>query len=268
MTDMYLFNVEYDNDSIRLKDGKFLNAFYKDGYNNQCAFIDSTLVYFSSGFESVSTDIYAIDILQKNLWRVTHTLEAEYSPRKIPFTDSISVVRIEKDGKTQSLWKYPLDQSHSGQRLLPHIDNIGYYSWIDNDNLALYLVDDPNRLVLVNLKTHSLSILSENIGRCLKTSTDGELYFVQRNEDKDLFLKKYNPRTKQLTFIAKCIGKTEDFELIGDQFVLMGNGSDIMQYNMEFGTDWRTVADLEEYGINDISRIEVFNAYLILINKR
>ena len=129
ITDMYLFPVKRTDDSIWLEEGIYLNSFNERGYNNQCSFFERSLVYFSSNFESNSTDIYALDLRNNSFWKVTDTEEAEYSPERIPQSESFSVVRIEKDSITQSMWKYPIDQSNSGERILPNIGNIGYYKF-------------------------------------------------------------------------------------------------------------------------------------------
>lgn len=268
LTDLYLFDLVYEDDSINISNGKFLNSFYATGYNNQASFFSSNLVYISSGFESNSTDILALDIKRDIFWKVTQTEEAEYSPAKIPSTDGFSVVRVEKDEKTQGLWSYPIDQSNGGKRLIPQIDNVGYYSWMDSDNLALYLVDEPNRLVLVNTITNELNILAENIGRCLKTDKNGDLYFIQFNDEKELFLKKYSAETKKLSFIAKCIGESEDFEIWRNRYIVKGNGSTLLYLDLGLNSGWQILSELNAFEIKNISRISISDDMIIIVNKK
>lgn len=267
ITDMYLFPVKRTDDSIWLENGIYLNSFNERGYNNQCSFFERSLVYFSSNFESNSTDIYALDLRNNSFWKVTDTEEAEYSPERIPQSESFSVVRIEKDSITQSMWKYPIDQSNSGERILPNIGNIGYYEWLNGNTVALFLVDDPNRLVLANIRTNELEILAENIGRCLKTNKEGELFFIQINEQGDKYLKKYTPARDKLSLIIQCPGTSEDFELYGD-LIVRAEGNFLKYISNEDKPAWKTMADLHEFGIDNISRITIENDKLILINQK
>jgi len=52
-------------------------------------------------------DIYRYDLQSGATTQVTNTAESEYSPTLMPDRKNISVVRVEADGKTQRLWKFP-----------------------------------------------------------------------------------------------------------------------------------------------------------------
>ena len=267
-TDVYLFDIDFSTDTISFTNGQFLNQFNYDGYNNQACFIGETLVYLSSSLNAAPTDIIALDLKNTVFWDVTHTKEAEYSPVPCPDPSFFSVVRVEQDETTQLLWKYPIDQSNSGEAIFEQINNVGYYSWIDREHVAMYLVDDPARLVIGNTTTKSISIITEDIGRCLKTDADGGLYYVQMLESGASYLKKYNLQSRVSKIITKCIEGSEDFELLQDGSIVMASKSKLYQYNVETNTPWQEINDFSAIGLNQITRITSYNNKLILVNKK
>src|SRR5437763_340665 len=80
------------------------------GYNNQPFFMPDGQNILYTSIRNKQADIYRYDIRTEATTQVTNTPESEYSPTLMPDRKDISVVRVEADGKTQRLWKFPLDE--------------------------------------------------------------------------------------------------------------------------------------------------------------
>ena len=260
--------MDFHEDSIRFSEGQLLNQFNFDAYNNQACFFNESLVYLAASFNSKPTDILALDIKNGVFWDVTNTLEAEYSPTPCPDPSYFSVVRVEQDEVTQLLWKYPIDQSNSGEAIFDQIKNIGYFSWIDKDHVAMFLVDQTSRLVIGNTTTKSISIITEDIGRCLKTDVNGGLFYTQKLESGAAYLKKYDRSTGVSKIITKCIEGSEDFELLKDGSILMASGSKLFRFQLHDNSTWQEIQDFSALGLNQITRLSSYNNTLILVNKK
>ena len=245
------------NDRLFLENPEFLTVFNKSGYNNQPAFFSEQQVYLTSNYHnSEKTEIIKLDLKNKTLYRVTNTTESEYSPTLSPDRNFFTCIRVEKNGKDQFLWMYPIDQSDGGRRLMEKINNVGYHCWISDQEVALFVVDEPIKLLIGNIKTGNTRYLLDKIGRCIKSSPDGELIIVHKLLENKWYLKKYNPETGTFKIITETLPGQEDFEILPDGSILMANGSEIWKYNNNRIIDnWKKMDDLSDLGINNITRI-------------
>jgi hypothetical protein len=146
-------------------------------------------------YNDTLTEVAKLNILTKRLYRVTNTIESEFSPTLSPDPRYFSTVRIERNGRDQSLWLYPVDRSSYGRRLLEDIDNVGYHLWLSEDEVALFLVTNPIRMAIANVESGVYKIILENIGRCLRLNQNGEIIFVHKLSTKDWYLKKMDPES-------------------------------------------------------------------------
>ena len=190
-TNIYHFNIVKSEGSYKIKEPRFLTSFNSIGYNNHPAFFSDHEVYFSTDYYGDQTEIAKFDLFENVLTRVTYTEESEYSPIKVPGKDQLSCVRVETDGKTQTLSIYPLEEVSFAKRYMNNTPNIGYYNWIDQQTLALFLVEEPNHeLAIADALSERRKIILDKIGRTLKVDKKGFLYFVHKlREDLDLILK-------------------------------------------------------------------------------
>ena len=102
----------------------------------------------------------------------------------------------------------------------------------------------------------------------MRKAPDGNLMFVHKLQDSNWYIKSYNLETLQSTIICKTPEGSEDFELLPDGSILMGQGSKVLRYNTNLGGDWELVQDLTDLNINSISRIAVRQNELILVNQK
>jgi hypothetical protein len=269
-SNIYMMDFTQIGDSIFFENPLFMTAFNQNGYNNQPCFFSDDLVFLTSNYYDLEkTEILKLDISKNRLTRVTKTRESEYSPTLMPNKKYFSCIRAEKEGKDQFLWKYPLDQSDGGQRLLDELSTVGYHCWISEDEVALFLVGDPLKLMIANIKTGSNKYLLNNIGRCLKLSPAGELIIVHKLLDNKWYLKKYDPKMGTFKIITETLPGKEDFGVLPDGAIIMATGSEIWKFdNNNIIDTWKKMDDLSNLGMNDISRISISSNKILFVEKQ
>jgi len=268
-TDMILFDFKKVNSEYFVTKGKLLNKFNQGSYNNQPSFFNPINIYFSAIAEGESqTDIYAIDLLRNTYWQVTKTPDGEYSPTLMPTKRYFSAIVQEDKTNTQRLWQFPLDQSNTGSDLFPNITGVGYHCWLDRENVAMFIVGEPHKLIIANRTTQEQKLVLEDIGRGLKANKRGLLYFIHKIDEETCLLKRYDPSNNTITSIVQTPGNSEDFELLPDETIIMGSGSNLFAFNPDFSQEWKKVASLEGFGIKNITRLSILGEKLVVVSKK
>ena len=257
-TDLYLFEMSKDvSNQIHVHSPTFLNGFNKGGYNNQASFINNEEVFITSYRNGgTDTDIYLLNIKNQTLKRVTATEESEYSPTLMPNYANISCIRVNERNE-QHLWSYPLNRSNNGEAILEELTNVGYHVWLTPSQLALFLVNDPVQLAIVNLPNPTPKVIHDNIGRTLIKNNAGNLLYVHKYDDTYWYIKEFNPQTSKTEIVIQTLARSEDFTYTKDGTILMGNKSKLFSFRPGIDENWRQVMDLSVYGINQITRMAV-----------
>ncbi len=223
------------------------------GYHNQPRFSeDGERLFFTSEQEGGQTDIVEFDLISGETRLLTSSAESEYSPIPIPGDHALSVVRVEPNQR-QRLWRLDL-QTLELTVLLSSVEPVGYYDWIDSDNLALFILGEPVSLHLATLSSGRSHLRFEHIGRTLRGGVKhGELFFIDKNTH-PWQISAMDLDTGIVSKVRLLFPGTEDFWLSTDDSLWMGSGAKIYR---SVSTDrlWRLVEDLSEYGLVEISRI-------------
>ncbi len=266
-TDVYMAEIDDIWHSPKLTKLTYLNHFNQNGYNNQARFVNDQEIYLTVATDlSDKTDIYALNPGKSTYYYVTQTQGiSEFSA--IPYQNSLATVRIEADGTDQSLWLYPMDRSHAGSRLFPALKNIGYFAYLDENRVALFLVGKPHQLAIGDIKSSEISIITENIGRCLKTNGKGILYFVDKTQKDIWVLKQYDTQEKTIQTIQQMPTGSEDFDLTDGLFITT-QGSKILSLNGKSSKDWEEIMDFSGFNISNINRPSVYKNKIIFINNK
>ncbi|MBK9152476.1 MAG: hypothetical protein IPM26_16520 [Saprospiraceae bacterium] len=268
-THLYLGELKFSGQAIQLKNLSYLNTFNPEGYNNQPQFFSYNEVYFSAAADTQQyTDIYRINLSTKQLTRFTDTEKiSEFSPTPVPASDELSVIRIETDGKTQTLWVYPKDGNNTGKRLMKDLDNPGYHCWLSSNEVALFLVGEPHRLGIGNIITGKVKIIADNPGRCLKKNVDSHLVFVDKSA-KDWILKKYDAIQDKFSDICMMPEGSEDFEILSNGTYLSAKGNTLMAYDPVKKSGWVEISDLSGTGVKKISRITASRDRIVFVAEK
>ena len=271
-TDIFLVEFNKNSSNYSIENPKLLSGFNKKGYTNQPFFADHSLLMVSAASiqDLASTDLYELNIQTRKLKQITKTPDREYSPQLSPDGKYLSCVVVDVErGNRQILWLYPLDQQNGGKGLLKTIHDVGYYCWLGPNSIAVYRVNDPNKLYMVNTQTGKSQFISSNTGRCFKRLSDGSLAFVNKYSEEHWFLRKINPNTLQSEIIKSTLSGVEDFEVLNDDSIIMAKDSKLYHLDPAGENTWKEIADLKDWGLQQISRIAYNGVNLLaLVNER
>ena len=261
---VYCFDMERDGAGINVKKARLLTAFNPQGYNNQPQWVNNNELYLSvqTPSDTNQTDILSLSLLNNTITRVTATAESEYSPVAMPDRRLFSCVRVDVAASyapTQRLWSYPYDRSTGGRDLLPLHQNIGYYCWLSDKKVALFIVDgQQNYLKLANVDDQSSIQLANGIGRSLARMNDGKLAFVQKTSAQNWYIKSLDPVSYNSTVLIETLPGSEDFTLLADGTFIMGYGAKLYSFNpTDPEKQWKELVDLSKYGLTNIKRIAI-----------
>jgi hypothetical protein len=265
----------------KLAVGAPANITNSPGYDNQPSFTpDGRQILFTSARATlppslasgvpagtVQTDIYRYDIASRRISRVTQTPESEYSPAVMPDGAHISVVRVEADG-TQRLWSLiPSGPKISLSLVLPDVKPVGYYAWVDDRTVALYVLGDPGQpatLQIADTQTGKTEVAATGIGRSIQRMPSGQVSFVHTDRGTAPAIKQvFNTRPAErgsmgiATLVRPVEGATDpQLAWMPDGTLLMAH-ADIL-YSWRVGeAAWTVVASLEDIGLRKVSRLAV-----------
>lgn len=242
-SEIYLIPIEGSGSTMQL--GTPQNITNRAGYDNQPWFSpDGEELLFSSIRADNQADIYSYHLTQGTTRALTQTAESEFSPRNTPDGKSISCVVVEPDS-TQRIWQFPTKTSIPANHLRPaakHIKNIGYYCWIDQENLALMVLTDPFSFQVAAAKSNSPIIHGANTGRCMHP-VPGETAasFVDKTDPNSWVIRKYTPNEQQRDLIPTLAGK-EDFCWTPEGALLMfDQQGNLHLFNPKLHRQWQLI---------------------------
>ena len=263
VTEIFLLELQ-DND--RIAEVSYLTGFNTDSYNNQAVFIGDNEVILTSELEDEQTDIVKLNLLARTWKRLTATEESEYSPRTIDEAN-FTVVRVEKDGETQTLWEYPLSLTYNGEQILKESGQVGYYQFLPNLKVALFVIEKSMNLYIGDMRRGTTAKKDEGIGRCFQVSKTGELWYISKpSDDSKGKIKTYNTVNQRITSVATVLGDSQDFCLYGNtEKVIMAQNAQLFMYDQPSDT-WILWIDLSEYGVKKITRLDCRDNKILLTN--
>lgn len=262
VTKVFTFDFQRRDTAFTFTNPQYLTGFNPNGYNNQPSFVENDVLLMAVQYpEMPQPDIFSFNLTKRTQTRVTRTRSGEYSPKPIGDGRKFSAVRQEYVGRDTILrvWEFPTNRLDNGRPLFPNLNGTGYYSWLNSRQLALFLTGSPSQLVVGDLATQKTTQITGMPGRCFERLPNGNLLFVQKGNsptepwmlmEQNLYRLNEPPRA-----LINTLPGSEDFLVLNDGTILMGNGSKLYHYNPILGGDWRAVVDLRFYGITKISRL-------------
>lgn len=225
-----------------------------NGYNNQPHFSpDSRVVYFTAEGADAQTDIWAYDIQESRLRPVSRSPLGDFSPTPIPGERALSVVRVEGDSR-QRLWRIDLDNGAESS-LLPSSEPVGYHAWITGQQVAMFMLGTTFDLHFGYPERDAEEKIVEHIGRSLRLNqTTGELFFVATGSDPSM-ITAIDPVSRSSRPVITLFPGVEDFAIDHRGWTWCGLDSKLYFAGPE-ASSWTLAADLSEYGIHRISRLD------------
>ena len=257
--EIFLFDLVQNYDSISLTNGE--NISHNQGYDNQPSFYSSDTILFSST-RNGQTDIAAFSIKNSiKHWLSSTGHGSEYSPRPIPGESNVAAVRLDTTG-LQLLYKYETGTGNS-KVFLPD-QKVGYYFFYDETTLITAALSGTGMDLMKNdLKTGTSEILIKKIGRSIHKIPQSHLIsytILNEQNELDLYLLDLEKEEPESFFLTSLPAGVQDYSWLDQDRILLGKGSTIFMYDMLGDSEWTQVADLAEYGLDNITRITVNEA--------
>lgn len=256
-SEIFIFEITASRESVVVKDGK--NISQNEGYDNQPCFYSPNLILYSKNRDG-QTDIARYDINEKETSWVSNTAEGgEYSPQPVPGSKDVAAVRLDTTG-LQRLYKYNWETGESSL-ILPDF-KVGYFAFY-NDTLLLtsVLTERGMDLMLNDLESNNSKILVKQVGRSLhKVPKTHSMSYTVMNEEGtnlDLYLLDLDSEEPTSFYLCTLPEGVNDYTWLDENRILLGQGSKLLMYDMLGGSEWKKIADLSEYGLDNISRITV-----------
>ncbi len=239
----------------RVTVGKPANVTARAGYDNQPAFLPdgSGFLYTRIGADG-QADVWRYDFSTDAAHAVTTTPESEYSPTPMPGSGGTSVVRVELDS-TQRLWRLDRDGGHPAV-LFEKIKPVGYHAWAGDSSLALFVLGNPNALVLVRLGIDRADTVARNVGRALQPIPGRHgVSFVQIVDSTESWLMELNADSGTVRRLVRLPHGAEFHVWAPGGLVLVSDGTTLFQWDSHGGTAWVAVADLGALGLKGVTRL-------------
>jgi hypothetical protein len=254
-SDVFLFDLSKKDELYSISNPKSIST--NPGYNNQPSFTkDGKSVLYSGIQTDEQTDIMRYDIKSGKTKRITQSPGSEYSPIQTPDGKFISTIILEKSGR-QLLWKYPIKGGDS-QIVIDEVV-IGYHVWIDNSSLLAFVLGRPVTLQHINLKTGEMEIIAAMIGRSLHKIPGQENFsYISKADPANKWeIISLDIKTMKINFLAFTPEGSEDLAWTPDRKILMGKGTELFQCDPFGDKQWKKIADLKDFNLNNMTRLAV-----------
>jgi len=253
-SDIYLFNFQIDESQFSLSNAR--NITNTPGYDNQPYFMpDGQSLLFASDDGFGQTDIYRYNISARSERRLTFTPDSEYSPTPIKEGKRFSCIILERSGR-QMLWQFPINGAVPSK--VTTISPVGYHCWINDEELALFIVGDPNKLETVDIPENKETEVAENPGRTmLKIPGTEQFSFVDLSDSKKWMIKSYDTETKQIRPIIRTLKGSSDYTWTSNGILVSGDGKRLYKFDPKQDKDWIEMANLQDYGLSNFNRITI-----------
>lgn len=231
------------------------NITRRGGYDNQPSFTpDSRSILYTVQLDG-QTEIFRHDLSSGTNQQVTSTPESEYSATVMPGGDRFSVIRVEADS-TQRLWSFRLDGTDP-ELVLTDIAPVGYHAWLNDETLGLFVLGRPTTLQIANRSSGRAEIRAHDIGRSLHRIPGRDAVSFLHRDGGVGMIRALHPGTGASRDLARPLEGAQDYAWTPDGVLIMGSGSTLYALDPLTDTSWREVADLQDAGIENITRIAI-----------
>ncbi|MEM6723931.1 MAG: hypothetical protein AAF598_07830, partial [Bacteroidota bacterium] len=267
-SNLYIIDMERGNaDFFQFRNPQLLTFDNGQFYNNQPFLMDS-LLFYTASVDTTQTDLYLLDLEAKTRYRMTNSPESEYSPIVMPNGNYLSMVRVSADGNnSQQLWKMPLDLSGGPTVVMDRVKGVGCHEWLSDSLVAIFIVGNPHQLKLFDVYTQRFELIKSNVGRCLHHQDNGDFFYVDKSLEGAWFIKSVNFDQRRPTLtVVQTLKDVEDFAVTNDGLFLMGKGSKLYKFNAAIDDSWIEIADFTNWGIRNITRIDVETDKIVVVS--
>lgn len=238
------------------------------GSNFQPSFVaDGSAVLFVSD-RAGTPNIYRYTVASGATSALTQTKESLYSPTALADGSGFVAVRVVTadpyyglEANNPPLWRFGWD----GKPVAALIDThrAAYYAWVDDRQLAMFLVDDvaernAHKAVLVNRASGKVTLLTNKPGRSLGRTPDGKrATFVDQTDPKHWVIAAKGPDDAQPQVLVDTVvgqagepesARSQYYVWLPDGSMLMANGSKFFRWDGSKGGAFKPFADVGPLG--------------------
>jgi hypothetical protein len=201
-------------------------------YSNQPYFFDNARLFFTQAIEvegkELQMDALVFDFALGKSQNITQSTTSEYSPTPFPNKPDISVIRVNEEGK-QELWQIDL-LGKAVKHLAPSIEPVGYQVWLNNTELLLFVLGEPNTLQRVDAMKPDAKgeIIDTNVGASLHRFEKTDWFLYTSNRDGN-FLNAYNKQTNKTIQIVTMPKNSKYFSVSRMGNVITSDGETLWQ---------------------------------------
>ena len=252
-TEIYIVNITEKNGELSFSEP--VNITNHEGYDNQPEFsADGKKLLYVSMPDTIQTEIYEYNFKDSSTTRMTNTEESEYSPRYYNKGKTVSAVRVNKN-KAQRLCAFT-GSFDEAEELLPGLDSIGYYTWVNDSMLALAGLNKGLELIVYDFYGGQFVIPEKNIGRCLLKIPGEDAFLFCRKTGAFVNLYRYNIRNDEVTGFGDGLDDVEDYAFSPDGKLYAGKEGKLFVMNAPKSREWIQIADFSK-SIGPFYRITV-----------
>lgn len=249
-TDIWLLELVQENNALRAVEPR--NVTDRPGYDNQPFFAPAGDLLFVQ-MEGERTDLWRWNPETETSTRITTTPEqSEFSPTPIPGSaGGISYIRSPTDTSGR-LWRMPQADA-AAEIIFPDIGPVGYHAWFDTDHVALWLLQDPSVLQLVELDTQAAQTLATGVGRSPQSVPKRRAVSFTRATEDGTVVELYDLDLARTEVVA-LLPEGGDFHAWTPDGVLLSSAaSQVFAWRDDA---WQEVVDLAHLGL-ELTRLAV-----------
>jgi len=258
-----MFDLKLAQDNIEVSN--MINISNNDGYDNQPFFENDTIIYYTSN-RNGQTDILKYDLLNDVKQFINSSDGSEYSPQKIPNSNKLSAIRLDKDG-AQNFYMFDLNNGHSYQLKTNLV--IAYYTWLDNETIVSAVIEgNALNLFIIDTKNGKAQKIEDHVGRSFQKIPETNLIsYVSKENGKDWKIKTFNPINGHTQTIASTLNNQEDIYWLSSNTIITSKNSVLYKYTKGKNSEWEQITDLKLRGILNTTRMtsNTINTKLLIV---
>ncbi|MFY0603480.1 MAG: nuclear transport factor 2 family protein [Flavobacteriaceae bacterium] len=249
--EVFLFNLT--KDGVLKNRQNISNNF---GYDSQPSFYTENKILFASN-RNGETDILLYDSNSNiKIGFLSQTPKGgEYSPQRIPNSNNVSAVRLDKDG-LQRFYQYNF-KTKQPQELIAEL-KVAYPMWYDKNTVVSAVIGEKDlELVISSIKSKANYTIQKKVGRSFHHIPNSNLVSYISKENEQWEIRSLNVQTKKTQKIIHTSGNHEDICWLPNGTILQAKGNQILKFNPKTDTDWSVFHSFKDSSLYKISRIIV-----------
>jgi hypothetical protein len=251
-TEILLFDVKTKNGKMILSNPR--NITNHKGYDNQPSFHpEKPIIYYASANDEGRTDIVQYNYKTNKHNAITKSHEREYSPTITPDKKFLSCI-LQRDSGAQDLVKYPIEGGDA--QVLIDDEIVGYHAWIDSNNIVVFTLPQPFKLLQIDVDKKTKFVVAENIGRSLhRIPKESSISYTQKVADNHFNILRYNPADKTSSVISSDLRNSDgDMCWTPSGKILATVGNKIIMLD-ELENSWNEVETKSKNKTNPFTRL-------------